>query len=117
MTPGNDQVVGYFAYMRRDQVICTEVDACVISGTSEAMRLYVEEVHPGQADNATVRKTRFGEIMDGLRRGAAYAFDEGAYQRFYPLARAAGVPVAPADFREAHQKALRFFTVRPSWVQ
>lgn len=52
--------------------------------------------------------------MQGLLRGAAYAFDEDAYSRFYPLAREAGLEVQPADFAEQKSKGIRFFTVQLS---
>ena len=98
------KVIGYFAYMSAAEVICTDVDACVISGSSEAMERYVEELHPGQASKATVKKTRFGEIRLGMEMGAAYSFDQASYERFYPLAREAGIPVEWADFEEAKQR-------------
>jgi len=56
--------------------------------------------------------TDFGEIMQGLELGAAYAFDKESYARFYPLALEAGLPVAAADFEAQRLKGGGFFTVR-----
>lgn len=106
------KVVGYFAYLSAMQVVCTAVDACVVSGSSGAMEAYLAEIHPGGAAKATVKKTRFGEILQGLQLGAAYAFDRESYARFYPLALEAGLPVATADFEEQSRPGSRFFTVR-----
>ena len=39
------------------EVICTDVDACLISGSSEAMERYVQEFHPEKASKTTVKKT------------------------------------------------------------
>ena len=50
--------------------------------------------------------------MQGIRYGAAYAFDEDAYNHFYPLARAEGLDVQPADFKRQKLKGMRFFTVQ-----
>ncbi len=50
MTAQDSKVIGYFAYMSRGQVICTEGDACVISGSSDAMKSYVAEIHFGDID-------------------------------------------------------------------
>ena len=36
--------------------------------------------------------------MRGTRLGAAEAFDEGAYNRFYPLAKREGLSLGPEDF-------------------
>lgn len=108
------RVVGYFAYLSPMQVVCTDVDACVVSGSSRAMEQYLAEIDPEGAAKATVKKTRFGEILQGLELGAAYAFDEESYTRFYPLALETGFPVAMADFEEQRHKGRRFFTVRPA---
>jgi len=113
MASRDAKVVGYFAYLSAMQVVCTDVDACVVSGSSGAMEKYVAEIFPAEAIKATVKKTRFGEILQGLQLGAAYAFDKESYARFYPLAMEAGIPVAPADFDDPRHKGTRFFTVRP----
>ena len=52
------KVIGYFAYMSAAEVICTDVDACLISGSSEAMERYLQEFHPEKASKTTVKKTR-----------------------------------------------------------
>lgn len=108
----HSRVIGYVAYLSPMQVVCTNVDACVVSGSSEVMQQYLEEKHPHVAASATVRKTRFAEILRGLELGAAYAFDRESYARFYPLALDAGLPVEAADFEEQRQLGHRFFTVR-----
>jgi hypothetical protein len=107
------KVIGYFAYLSAERVVCTAVDACVISGTSRAMEEYVAEVFAADASKAIVKKTRFGEILRGIQAGAAYAFDKESYARFYPLALKAGLPVAEADFDDPRHRKTRFFTVRP----
>lgn len=75
------------------------------------MRDYLKEVSP-HGKMHTIRKTRFGEILQGLRMGAAYAFDEDSYNIFYPLARQEGLDVAKADFWARKQEGFRFFTVK-----
>jgi len=107
-------VVGYFAYFSPMQVVCTDVDACVVSGSSKAMEDYLAEIDARGGARVTVKKMRFGEILQGLRIGAAYAFDKESYARFYPLALEAGIPVAAADFDEQRHQRRRFFTVRPA---
>jgi hypothetical protein len=106
----DSKVIGYFAYSSPQAVVCTG-KACVISGSEQAMRAYLSE--PATSTRHTIRKTRFGEIMQGLSLGAAYAFDEESYGRFLPLGRVAGLTLADADFSR-HKE--RFFTVqiRPS---
>jgi hypothetical protein len=114
MATRDAKVIGYFAYLSPMEVVCTDVDACVVSGSSSAMQDYLAEIRPAGAAETKVKKTRFGEILEGLQLGAAYAFDEESYGRFYPLALEAGLPVEPADFEGSHRQGDRFFTVRLS---
>ena len=93
----NAKVVGYFAYASKTEVVC-DGDACVITGSDADLRTYISELGTLDGISHTVKKTRFGEIMRGMSLGAAYAFDEVAYNRFYPLARREGYDFGPEDF-------------------
>ena len=112
MLERDTKVIGYFAYRSRLEVVCTDVDACVIAGSEQGMKEYLAEEFALSSEEATIRKTRFAEIAQGLSVGAAYAFDRESYGRFYPLAKQAGLPVAEADFDHAESLGNRFFTVR-----
>ena len=113
MAPRADKVVGYFAFSSETEVVCTgELHACVISASVRAMNAYLSELDPDGHEKNVVKKTRFGEILRGLKLGAAYAFDRESYKRFRPLAQQEGLPVAEADFDEANSNGLRFFTVQ-----
>lgn len=108
------KVIGYFAFVSPTEVVCTgdAGDACVISSSVRDMKAFITEINPDGQKRHTVKKTRFGEILGGLKLGAAYAFDEESYKKFYPLARQEGLPVAKADFEEIKSKGFRFFTVQ-----
>lgn len=108
------KVIGYFAFDSPAEVVCTgdRGDACVISGSSRAMKAYVKEIDPDGLRKRIIKKTLFEEILRGLKLGAAYAFDEESYKRFYPLARKEGLQVAEANFEEMKSKGFRFFTVQ-----
>ena len=98
MAPAEDtKVIGYFAYASLSDVVC-DGDACIIAGSDADLRKYLFELGSGEGINHTLKKTRFGEIMHGMRLGAAYAFDETAYNRFYPLAKREGLDLGPEDF-------------------
>ena len=105
-------VIGYFAYFPPMDAVCTDVDACLIAGSREAMERYVAEAHGSRAGEATVRKTTFKEILGGMKLGAAYAFDEESYKAFYPVARRAGLPVTEPHFEEGRTRGSLFLTVR-----
>ena len=111
MAERNTKVIGHFAYMSKTEVACDE-DACLIAGSQAAMRRYLSISNPETADRHTIKKTRFGEIMKGMSLGAAYAFDEESYSRFYHLALEVGLPVSPADFTGATPDDIKFMTVR-----
>jgi hypothetical protein len=108
----SSKVIGYFAYASKTEVLCTEINACLIAGSDQAMRRYLIELDPGQRKAWTVKKTRFGEIHRGLSLGAAYAFDEESYKKFYPLAIKEGLPVEKGDFQEMKKQDKKFFTVQ-----
>ena len=114
MADRNRKIIGYFAFTSPTEVVCTgeRGDACVISGSVRAMKAFITEINPDEQKKHIVKKTRFGEILRGLKLGAAYAFDEESYKRFYSLAKIEGLPVAEADFDEMRSKGFRFFTVQ-----
>ena len=110
-TDRRSKVIGYFAYLSPEQVVCTG-DACVVSGSESSMQNYLKELNPNRTAKPTIRKTRFGEILDGIGLGGAYAFDAEAYTRFYPLAREEGLDVVDAEFESAKKSGDRFFILR-----
>jgi hypothetical protein len=114
MADRNRKVIGYFAFASPTEVVCTgdRGDACVISGSVRTMKAYVKEIDPDELKKRTIKKTLFGEILNGLKLGAAYAFDEESYKKFYPLARKEGLNVAEANFDEMKSKDFLFFTVQ-----
>jgi len=84
--------MGYFSH-GAESVFC-DGDACIIAGTAEKMREYLNQLESGE-ENERIKKTRFGEIMEGLKRGGAYAFDEESYDRFLHCAEINGIEGLP----------------------
>jgi hypothetical protein len=76
------------------------------------MQGFIDEFAPDVTCVCTIRKTRFAEIVAGLKRGAPYAFDETSFGRFYPLAIEIGLPVANPDFAAARVRGDRFLTLQ-----
>jgi hypothetical protein len=94
-----NKVVGYFAFSPPRNVVCTDGAACMIASSKRSMEEYLSEL--GAGESITIKKTRFGEILQGLQLGAAYAFDESSYKIFYPLAKAERLAVAsPSSFQD-----------------
>ncbi len=78
------KVIGYFCHMESMNVFC-DGDACVIAGSLKAMKSYLSH-QTFEGEREVIKKTRFGEIIEGLRGGGAYAFDEESYSRFFVCA-------------------------------
>ena len=74
----DSKIIGYFAMRSPQAVVCTGT-ACVIAGSEKSMRGFLEELHPGNNAQHIIRKTRFSEIMAGMRLGAPYSFDEESF--------------------------------------
>ena len=106
---GNEtKVVGYFAHLSQTDVVCTGGNACVVAGSTEAMQEYLADIGGNTLAKATVKKTRFGEILRGLALGAAFAFDKESYERFYPMALREGIPVEAGTSRGTISEASAF---------
>ena len=104
-------VMGWFAFAG-PSALC-DGDACVIAGSQEALRRIIARRARRGAPALTIKQTRFGEIMTGLRLGAAYCFDEEAYNRFFPLAQREGFSLGSEDFSDPGPGGLHL--VRVQW--
>ena len=112
------KVIGYFAIRKGTSYTLCDGDACVIAGSEMAMNSYITKLANGKPSNYKVKKTRFGEIVQGMRMGAVYTFDKRAYNRFVPLAKAQGMPMAEFKFeddRKPHEDAVRLMRVK--WIE
>jgi hypothetical protein len=108
----DSKVIGYFAFSSPTEVIC-DGDACVISGSEQGMRNYIKAVSLESPKKNTIKKTRFGEIVKGMKMGAPYAFDEQSYNRFYPLANRIGFNLKEEEFSDQTETGRHFVVIRP----
>ncbi len=109
----DSKVIGYFAYFSKQLVFC-DGDACIIAGSEEKMREYISKMNSQEVTKYTIKKTRFGEIMAGVNLGAAYCFDEEAYNRFYPFAQKQGLDIGPEHFLKKTPTGMYFARVQVS---
>lgn len=108
----DSKVIGYFAKLSPTEVVC-EGDACVIAGSEDEMKRYIKKISNNALKQAVIKKTRFGEIMNGIKLGAPYAFDERSYERFYPLANKMGLNLKKEDFSVPTETGYHFVVIRP----
>ena len=85
------RIIGYFSYTKPGMVLC-EGEACIIAESEGLMQSYIKKSQStDDEEKSIIKKTRFGEIMNGLEQGALYAFDEGSYKRFSDLTKMNGI--------------------------
>lgn len=85
----NEEAIGYFAYTKAGEVCC-DGDACIIAGSEELMKTYLREMG-GDINKDIIKRTYYGEVMTGIGKGGAYAFDKEAYDRFFCIAELNGI--------------------------
>lgn len=115
MKSRHKKVVGYFSIQNGTPNILCDGDACVIAGSQKAIIGYIEKLAGRNPNDYQIRKTRYGEILQGMRMGGVYAFDRRAYKNFLPLAKADGMPLAEFEFEEdpkPHEGAVRLMRVQ-----
>ena len=108
-------VIGYIAYRKKTHPIC-DGDSCIIAGSELKMKAYLRQRNPHELKRVKIVKARFGRIKAALDLGAAYSFDETAYNRFYPLAQQAGMAIGPEDFSWQTPTGLHFVRVQKTFV-
>ena len=85
----------------------------MIPGSEQDMRNYIKSASPESSNQTTIKKTRFGEIINGIKMGASYAFDEQSYNRFYPLANKIGFNLKEEEFSDKTETGHHFVVIRP----
>ena len=108
----DSKVIGHFAFKSHTEVVC-DGDACIIAGSESAMRTYIASYSKAEPNSHVIKKTRFGDIIQGMKHGGAYAFDEESYGRFYPLANRVGYELKEEDFSQKTETGMHFVVVRP----
>ena len=108
---GASKVIGYFSYV--DKEVFCDNDACIIAGSEELMKSYLQRTASSNKVDI-IKKTRFGEIINGLRQGCAYAFDEEAYNRFLHFAKLNGMNDLPSTefFSTASKIKMNFLRIQ-----
>lgn len=106
-------IIGYFAATNRGDVVC-DGPACIITGSYKTMKDYLAKSRTKPPVQVRIIKTRFSEIIAGMRVGAAYSFDAESYGRFLPLAREEGMDLDDADFTPDKAGDVRLLTITPT---
>lgn len=95
------KVIGYFAYFNRENQVFCDGNSCVIAGSENNMVSYLLNTYSKNEikKDVIIKKTRFGEIYQGLMAKAPYSFDREAYERFFAVASKININVPdPSEF-------------------
>ena len=103
-------IIGYYAATRRGDLVC-DGQACLIAGSYKRMKDYLAASKSKPPGKVRITKTRFGEIVTGMRMGGAYSFDEESYGRFLPLAQEEGMGFEDVDFTPDRPGESKFLTI------
>ena len=110
------KVIGYFAIRKGSANMLCDGDALVIAGSAQLMTRYISKLAEDSISKYKVKKTRYDEIMHGMRLGGVYTFDKVAYNKFLPLLKSEDKYIAEvklADDPKPHPEAVRL--MRVSW--
>ena len=87
MSSRSNKVLGYVAFATGDRMnMLCDGDACIIAFSKAATEKHIRSLAPDDAAPYTIRKARYGDVLEALKLGAAYAFDAQSFSRFKPLA-------------------------------
>ncbi|MEA1877687.1 MAG: hypothetical protein U9N86_12570, partial [Bacteroidota bacterium] len=61
------KVIGYFAYKSGTVNVICDGESCLIAGSESKMTDYISTLSESSPNLCTIRKTRFGEIFEGMK--------------------------------------------------
>ena len=110
------KVIGYFALRKNSVNMLCDGDALVIAGSQQLMTRYITKLAVDRSSKYKVKKTRYGEIIQGMQMGGVYTFDKISFNKFLPLLKSEGKVIAElkfADDPKPHPDAVGL--MRVSW--
>ena len=116
MKDSTRKVIGYFAIRKGSANMLCDGEALVIAGSAQLMTRYISKLAEDSVSKYKVKKTRYDEILHGMRLGGVYTFDKVAYSKFLSLLKSEGNYIAEfkfADDPKPHPDAIRL--MRVSW--
>ena len=86
MSDKESKVMGFVAQRKGTISLLCDGDSAVVAGSEKKIRDYISTSVGHSDSDYEIKKARYGHILQCLKIGAAYSFDEESYDRFYPLA-------------------------------
>jgi hypothetical protein len=78
------------------------------------MKSYLHKLLDNGDNRDVIKKTRFGEIINGMKQGGAYAFDQEAYNNFLSFAKLNKIEGLPDNngFLDKSEVGLNFIRIQ-----
>lgn len=86
MSDKEGKVIGFIAQRKGTIDLLCDGDSAVVAGSEKRMKTYLSDSLGRSDADYEIKKARYGNILQCLKLGAAYSFNEEAYGRFYRLA-------------------------------
>lgn len=86
MSSGINKIIGYFSYTKSGNVFC-DGDSCIIINSKQLMRRLLQAKASIDSEQDLIKKTTFGEVINGIELGASYILDKDTYSVFNTIAK------------------------------
>jgi len=106
------KVIGYCAQKSKFELFC-DSDALIVTGSEDTLKIAMKLRGISDIASHSIRKVRFGDILEAMRLGASYAFDEESYSRFAPIGKEYGIPIQCFDFTPSEEGRIKFLILDP----
>jgi hypothetical protein len=104
------KVIGYFSIKLPMDCYC-DGEALVVAGSHAAMKRMLAIAGVSNPSSYTMKKAIFEEVLAGIKRGGAYAFDAESYRKFSSLAKDRAIPCRDFDFIPSAPEDIKLVTI------
>ena len=101
MSDKDTMVLGFIAVLHGTINVLCDDDSCIVTGSEKRMKEYIATFATDPKAKYRITKARYGHVLQAMKMGGAYSFDQESFSRFSPLAREDGIDVV--DFTPKEQ--------------
>ena len=104
------KVIGYFSINPPADCFC-DGEALIVAGSHAAIKRMLFIAGRPHVSSKHIMKAKFGEVLAGMERGGAYAFDAESYRKFAALEKDRGIPCSEFDFTPTSPDEIKLVTI------
>ena len=91
MSDKDSKVVGFVTSIPGTINMFCDGDSCIVAGSEKRMQDYLAAVSSDLKAKYRITKARYGHVVQAMKLGGAYSFDQEAFSRLAPLAQQDGI--------------------------